>query len=287
MRHKTLIIALMLLLFGAAAASAEDLEKVLNHRFKGQVMVLRHPIKADFQDYDPSGNLLKGSPSEGDWPLYGRVQAEKIKIRPDKLELRAKRLHYRFDEQKKHLAPFADERELNLQVALVKPVNSLEEATAVLGKVFAITDEDVVKAAPGWWQHYLAIDLKLIPDDNPVDGNRPRPLHDDKVVAGPDGERIYDIKDGVLAPKVLYQPEPEFSEEARKAHYQGTVGLTFVVDRSGKVCEVQVVRPGGMGLDERAANGVKDWRFQPATRNGEPVAVKLYVEVGFHLYGRF
>lgn len=288
MRHKTLIIALMLFAAGGAAASAEDLEKALNSHFKGQVMVLRHPIKADFQDYDSSGSF-KGSAPTGDWTLYGRVQTQRIKVRPDKLELRAKRLHYRFDEQKKHLAPFADERELNLQVALVKPVNSVEEATAILGKVFAMTDEEVVKAAPGWWQHYLAIDLKLIPDDNPVEGNRPRPLSndkDDKVVTGPDGERIYSVKNGVIAPKVLYQPEPEFSAEARKAHYQGTVGLAMIVDRSGNVREVQLVRPSGMGLDEQAANGVKNWRFQPATRNGEPVAVKVYAEVGFHLYGR-
>lgn len=289
MRRKSLVAVLMLLLVAAATSRAENLEKALNRDFKGRVLVLRHPIKAAVQDYDSSGNF-KGSAPTGDWTLYGRVQTQRIKVRQDKLEFKGKRLHYRVDDGKRRLVSFADERELDLQVALAKPVNSVEEATAVLGKVFAMTDEDVVKSAPEWWQHYLAIDLKLIPDDNPVEGNRLRPLShdkDDKVVTGPDGERIYAVKNGVVAPKVLYQREPEFSEEARKARYQGTVGLTMVVDRFGKVREVQLVRPSGMGLDERAANGVKNWRFQPATRNGEPVAVKVYVEVGFHFYGRF
>lgn len=89
---------------------------------------------------------------------------------------------------------------------------------------------------------------------------------------------------GVIAPRILYQPEPEFSEEARKAKYQGVVGLNVVVGPDGRIHNAQVVHSLGMGLDEKAIEGVKLWKFDPARKDGRPVAVAVYIEVDFHLY---
>lgn len=88
----------------------------------------------------------------------------------------------------------------------------------------------------------------------------------------------------VLPPKPTYTPEPEFSEQARHAKYQGTVVLNIVVDKTGKISRIRLERALGMGLDENAMEGVKRWRFKPATRNGEPVAVTMNIEVSFNLY---
>jgi TonB family protein len=89
---------------------------------------------------------------------------------------------------------------------------------------------------------------------------------------------------GVSAPRPIYQPEPEFSEEARKAKYQGVVGLNVVVGPDGRIHNAQVVHSLGMGLDEKALEGVKLWKFDPARKDGRPVAVAVYIEVDFHLY---
>lgn len=91
-------------------------------------------------------------------------------------------------------------------------------------------------------------------------------------------------ENGVSAPRILYQPEPEFSEEARKAKYQGVVGLNVVVGPDGRIHNAQVVHSLGMGLDEKAIEGVKLWKFDPARKDGRPVAVAVYIEVDFHLY---
>ena len=91
-------------------------------------------------------------------------------------------------------------------------------------------------------------------------------------------------KDGVKAPQSIYTPDPEFSEKARHAKYQGTVILNVVVDKTGNVSRIRLERPLGMGLDENAMEGLKNWRFKPATRNGQPVAVEMNVEVAFNLY---
>lgn len=87
---------------------------------------------------------------------------------------------------------------------------------------------------------------------------------------------------GVGGPIAIYKPEPMYSEEARKAKYQGTVVLWIVVDAQGNVGNVRVVKPLGLGLDEKAVETLRTWKFRPATRNGVPVPVS--VEVTFRLF---
>lgn len=94
----------------------------------------------------------------------------------------------------------------------------------------------------------------------------------------------YRVGGGVSAPRVLYQPDPEYSEEARKAKYQGTVVLWVVVGPDGRPKEVRVQRSLGLGLDEKAMEAVKLWKFEPARKDGNPVAVQINVEVNFRLY---
>ena len=86
------------------------------------------------------------------------------------------------------------------------------------------------------------------------------------------------------APKVLFQADPEYSEEARKAKYQGTCVLWLVVGADGKPRDIRVQRTLGLGLDEKAIEAVKTWRFEPALKDGKPVAVQINVEVSFRLY---
>ncbi|HZU30538.1 MAG TPA: energy transducer TonB [Candidatus Angelobacter sp.] len=98
------------------------------------------------------------------------------------------------------------------------------------------------------------------------------------------GPGIFHVGDGVSAPRAIYTPEPEFSEEARKAKYQGVVVLSIIVGTDGRVHNPRVVRALGMGLDEKAVEGVKTWKFDPSKKDGRPVAVEMNIEVAFNLY---
>ena len=113
-----------------------------------------------------------------------------------------------------------------------------------------------------------------------------QPLHGrDSTPQGPvDG--VYRAGRGVSAPRPTYQPEPEFSEKARQAGYEGTCVLEMVVDAEGMPRDIKVVRPIGMGLDDKAIEAVRQWRFKPGMKDGEPVAVRITVETSFHLYGQ-
>lgn len=101
--------------------------------------------------------------------------------------------------------------------------------------------------------------------------------------AGAWGSGAYRIGGAVSAPVLLYKVEPEYSEEARKAKYQGVVVLKVVVDPTGRVVNPQIVRSLGLGLDEKAIEAVRKWKFRPGYKDGKPVSVIAEIEVSFRL----
>jgi len=97
------------------------------------------------------------------------------------------------------------------------------------------------------------------------------------------GGGVFRVGGGVTAPSLLYKVEPEYSEEARKAKYQGTVLLYIEVDPSGHATNIKVQRSLGLGLDEKAIEAVKKWKFAPGKKDGKPVTVAATIEVNFRL----
>jgi periplasmic protein TonB len=98
------------------------------------------------------------------------------------------------------------------------------------------------------------------------------------------GGGAYHVGGGVRPPRPIYRVEPEFSEEARRNKLQGVVILKLVITKEGKPEEIKVQRSLGMGLDEKAIEAVKQWRFAPGSKDGQPVPVEVSMEVSFRLY---
>jgi len=99
------------------------------------------------------------------------------------------------------------------------------------------------------------------------------------------GGGAFVVGNGISAPRALYTPDPEYSEEARKARWQGTVVLWVVVGPDGRTHEMRVQQSLGLGLDEKAMESVKQWRFEPGKdKSGQAVNVQILVEVNFRLY---
>jgi TonB family protein len=94
------------------------------------------------------------------------------------------------------------------------------------------------------------------------------------------------VGDGVTAPKVIYSVDAEFSDEARRAKYEGAVLISLIVDAQGNPQSVRVVRSVGMGLDEKAMEAVRQYKFKPAVdqKSGKPVPVEISFLVNFRLY---
>jgi protein TonB len=89
---------------------------------------------------------------------------------------------------------------------------------------------------------------------------------------------------GVTAPRTIYAPDPQYSDQARSVKFTGSVLLWLIVDADGLPKDIRIVRSVGLGLDERALDTVKTWRFEPGRKDGQPVATQINVEVSFRLY---
>ena len=98
------------------------------------------------------------------------------------------------------------------------------------------------------------------------------------------GGGVMHVGGGVQPPQLIYSVDPEFSDEARKAKYQGTSVVALIVDANGLPRNIRILRALGMGLDQKAMEAVKQYRFKPAYYKGRPVPVEIDIEVDFHIY---
>jgi periplasmic protein TonB len=97
-------------------------------------------------------------------------------------------------------------------------------------------------------------------------------------------EKVYKVGGDVTAPVLTHSVDAEFSKKAKDAKYQGVSVVSLVVDAHGMPRHVHMIRKLGMGLDEKAIEAVRQYKFEPGKRNGKPVAVAITIEVNFHIY---
>ena len=98
------------------------------------------------------------------------------------------------------------------------------------------------------------------------------------------GGGVMNVGGGVSAPQVIHSVDPEFTASARSANYQGTVSIQLIVDSQGNPQNVRIIRHLGMGLDEKAIQAVKQYRFRPAMYQGHSVAVQMIIDIDFRLH---
>jgi TonB family protein len=190
--------------------------------------------------------------------------------------------------------PFAPEIKLVLQANGLKDD---AEVSAALGRVFAMNTADLLDSVPEFWRECLRDRLAYDPGAQRAQEfswHEPQPKQFGMLpsVAGkvarteedPNIKTVYYVGSEVKRPEPVSTPEPEFSQTARYERFQGVVVVKVVIAKDGSIRQVRLVRPIGLGLDEQAETRIKTWRFSPATRNGEPVAVEMNVEVAFNLY---
>ena len=124
-----------------------------------------------------------------------------------------------------------------------------------------------------------AVDLNMFGDPFGADG----PPSGGPGSDGDVGGEVARTGGAVSQPRLLYKVEPEYSEEARKAKYQGTVMLAVEVWEDGLAHNIRVLRSLGLGLDEKAVEAVKQWKFSPGKKDGKPVKVLVQIQVNFRL----
>jgi TonB family protein len=135
-----------------------------------------------------------------------------------------------------------------------------------MNAVFMPPDSSLLDSVPDYWRMYLSH----------IEGAPEKPSSSEVVPQLVPGKKS--------PPRGVSMPDPGYSIEARRIRCQGRVTLTVTVDSSGRVSDVQIVKPLGVGLDEKAVAAVKSWTFEPAIEDGNPTAASIHVVVGFNLF---
>jgi TonB family protein len=265
------------------ARADQDLEKQVKFDYLEKVLTLRHFYSGEHLKFHADGTL-EGYASVGPWTVDGQIEVEDIHVHGTQLVIKGRRIHRIFDAQQKPLDQLATVRnasgkeqkdlekvlqhlKVEIQIELPSQNPDEKDISAAIHAVFLTGSESMMDSVPTYWQAYFA-----------KQEGKPRTAPETKKAPA------YRVGGGISAPHATYAPDPEYSDEARQAKYMGTIVLYLVVDSSGTAADVQIMRPLGLGLDEKAVNAVRSWKFRPAEKDGEPVPVTINVEVNFHLY---
>jgi TonB family protein len=119
--------------------------------------------------------------------------------------------------------------------------------------------------------------LQNLPADSAKNGSTPDCSQD-----GKDG--VYHMGRGVSPPRKIYGLDPDFTSKARRAKVEGTVTLSVIITAEGTPRDITVAKSLDPGLDQKAIDAVSKWKFEPGRKDGQPVAVQVYVQVDFKLY---
>jgi TonB family protein len=304
---KPISILLLCMLANIASASTQEAENALKE-FEGKVLILRHPLRDDSLRYDAEGKVLKGGPEES-WTTNGALLIDHIELTPEKITIAGRRIFILFGKNGLVLLEFKRLKgrgspplspSIKTEISLGQPLNSEEQARAVLSRVFALNTAGLFDSLPDFWRRYLAGHLRYdssLKQDEEFYWNYKReesliPVQsvEPATKSGPADDEIkkpvfHVGKDGkVKAPQAKFTSAPEYSAIAQYENYQGIVVVSIVVASDGSVHEVRLLRALGMGLDDIARATVQTWRFRPATHNKEPVAVEMNIEVAFDLH---
>jgi len=314
-RDLRLIAIAVLFLVLSTTAGADDLQQHLRNQYQGKTLMLRGFYAADKLQYDAAGALVS-SASPGDWTTDGVVLLNEIQVSGNRLTIKTRRLLVSASQGTfRFLAENPKKRKksvrLTIEADMGSPNPSSEQATTVMSRIFLSPKDNFATLVPEYWKFCVADGLggknkncRFSPEVAAIPGiasqvrrepltetsdgsdSPPPTLPESSVVKSADftSGGMSRVGHGVSPPHPIYAAEPQFAEPARAMKYQGVLTLMLVVEKDGLPTDVHVVSPLGCGLDLKGVQAVRNWRFKPAEKDGQPVRAEIAVEVDFHRY---
>jgi TonB family protein len=262
------------------AEDRKNLEGDLRRAFQNKILSLRNPYFGSRLQFDSSGNLV-GKADAGPWSTCGLLQVEKVALGPDHLEIDGRRvvLALRSGATDKPHPSIPQAAQITTlvtedRVRIFVEMSALDvpQVNQILSHVFQGGQRP--ERVNAYWK------------PNTTDVNAFRRNTPNAIIAELEGNRpVYLVNPGVVAaPKPTHTPDPTYTETARRNKLQGTAILSVAVNEKGFPEVLQIAQSLDEGLDTQALAAVAGWRFQPAMKDGQPVAVLINVQVTFRLY---
>jgi TonB family protein len=251
----------------AFAGSTSDFAAVFNSEYQGHVLILRKFYQGSPVVYDLSGNLLKrGDP--GAWTSEGVVLVKSVQPVPDGLRFNCHRVEIAFDRKQTHLYESGD---VEIDIESREQTLSVDKLNDAMTKIFLNPGEGLRKVIPAYWRPFFSSHKRLY-----------RRLQAQLAQSGEFPSRIEKESANLAA---LSHAEPQIESESQVAGRAVTASFSIIVDKTGRVTEVAIKKPVGLGLDDRAVKVIREWKFKPAEPNGVPVPTLVVAKIRFKLTG--
>jgi TonB family protein len=291
-------VCVIVALFAFRLCAVDTYEQELSSALANRILILRNYYTDAQLTFDSNGQPVSKT-TRGFGPSDGRIYVQRVQLEPGKLTLSGTCPLDVFEprSQEWQVAPTAT----TVSIEMLLPAGEAVKAGVphVINTVFLKKSEVAeVECTAAEQQEFIQEWQDHLNHPNP----KKAPKLPDATALGdlhpfclPGGDRVYRVGRGITAPRAKYAPDPKYSDGARNARLQGTTVLLAIVTPEGKPTAISIqrslgvgltdkLRPFGYQLDQRAVEAVSQWKFDPATFQGKPIAVVINVEVNFRLY---
>lgn len=248
------------------AAAPEDtdihqLEGKLRQAFTGRVATFRNFYADKNLEFDDHGKLLSHSKT-GSWTNYGRIQVSSVKLNKNSLVISGNRDVAEWDQSAHEFKDHALDTDVRITVHM-QPGYSKQSVLDAIDSIFVTRGTFLSDLVPDYWKELLATE---------------RQRHEEWTKHKSEEMKGVLVEDpGIAPPKLLSKSEGIQTSLAPFTDPQNNeVVLSYVVEESGGVKLVEIVKPIGLGVDDPIAEAISKWKYEPATRNGHPTAVLMY-----------
>ena len=247
------------LIMPARAQDRDALTQWAKQHLVDKNVIIRHFYSGKELTYDASGNLTKPAKS-GAPDIDGPIHIDDVKIKDDGIVIDATRQCGTWNGGLYETVRLTG-KGMHIKIAAV-PKTPADFAALVMAIFYGDRSQREADLE-AYWQSFTD---PLVPPINVPTGN------------------VLKVGGNVKPPGLKLDPDPSYDEVARSAKLQGVVVVSVVVDESGHPRSMKFERHFGCGLDEKAVLAVSEWRFDPATRDGKPVLVRVNIQISFRLY---
>ncbi len=266
----------LLVLGSSYPSSAQSTGDAISARLKGQPLYLRSGWGEDKLKFDADGQPQKHYKAVTF--TEAGIQVRSVKISGDRLLIRGQRMGVVFPNGTPTRVPITGNGYTGTVLIEVQAAPGGDFGKA-LDVIFAPDLASLVPTMPNYWQDYARKNLPspatASGENNVATGSKPTAVSIEKVthVGGP-----------VQKPTVISSVEPVFSDAARAMQASGNVEVYLWVMEDRSAAHMRIVKPAGLGMDEQALLALSKYKFKPATQDGKPVKVDLYIDVNFQIF---
>jgi Gram-negative bacterial TonB protein C-terminal len=253
---------------GALSSDLKSLEKQAKMEFFGKTLLMNHPYLSNKLHFNATGVLI-GQSEEGTWPTNGLLRVDDVELKPSLVRLQGTReiLTLRTQDGRLGLQPILLTKRIEIELEPASVISSIEDVKGTVALVFR--EENLGRKMNEYW-HGMAKVTGVDPKSGgiKIEGA----THGIYGYLDPDRPVYFVNPPLVQPPKATHKEETDYTKAAAVKRTQGKTFMLVIINEKGYPEFLHLIKDLGDDLDVQAMAGTSQWRFRPATKDGEPVA---------------